>query len=110
MWMALIAWIYPAGHRADVPDSASYVRALGLPAPFAYADFAARSSIREERGVPPAEQMIHQLVEGQEVVIRTARTVYPLAERIPDQVTADLLTKMKQVHERTARRLRSLLS
>ena len=54
--------------------------------------------------------MIHQLVEGQEVVIRTARTVYPLAERIPDQVTADLLTKMKQVHERTARMLRSLLS
>jgi len=44
--------------------------------------------------------MIHQLVEGQEVVIRTARTVYPLAVQIHDQVTADLLTKRMQVHEK----------
>ena len=44
--------------------------------------------------------MIHQLVEGQEVVIRTARTVYPLAKRIHDQVTADLLTKRMPVQRK----------
>ena len=44
--------------------------------------------------------MIHQLVEGQEVVIRTARTVYPLGKRIHDQVTADLLTERMPVQRK----------
>ncbi len=44
--------------------------------------------------------MIHQLVEGQEVVIRTARTDYPLGERIHDQVTADLLIERMPVQRK----------
>ncbi|HYR83161.1 MAG TPA: Dps family protein [Terriglobia bacterium] len=93
-----------------VDEIAERIRALGFPAPGTYSDFAARSSIQEERGVPPADQMIHQLVEGQETAIRTARGVYPLAERIHDQVTADLLTERMQIHEKTAWMLRTLLS
>ena len=88
---------------------AERIRALGVPAPGTYGDFADRTSIKEERGVPAAEHMIRQLVEGQEAVVRTARALFPLAERVHDEVTSDLLTERMQVHEKTAWMLRSLV-
>jgi starvation-inducible DNA-binding protein len=48
-------------------------------------------------------------VAGQEAVVRTARAVFPVAEKAGDQVTLDLLTQRMQVHEKTAWMLRSLL-
>lgn len=89
---------------------AERIRALGLPAPGTYGDFAERTSIKEERGVPAAEQMIRQLVDGQEAVVRTARAIFPTADRAHDDVTADLLTQRMQVHEKTAWMLRSLIA
>jgi starvation-inducible DNA-binding protein len=53
--------------------------------------------------------MIRQLVLGQEAVIRTARSVVPLADKASDEPTLDLLTQRMQVHEKTAWMLRSLL-
>ena len=88
---------------------AERIRALGVTAPGTYSDFAERTPIKEERGAPSAEQMIRQLVEGQEATVRTARSVFPLAERTNDQATADLLTQRLQVHEKTAWMLRSLV-
>ena len=66
-------------------------------------------SITEAAGVPKAEDMIRQLVEGQEALVRTARNVFATAEKASDQVTIDLLTQRMQVHEKTAWMLRSLL-
>ena len=40
---------------------------------------------------------------------RTARGMFPLAEKANDQPTADLLTQRLDVHEKTAWMLRSLL-
>lgn len=88
---------------------AERIRALGVPAPGTYAEFAELSSIKEEKGVPSADKMIRLLVEGQEAVVRTARSVFPLAEKVSDETTADLLTQRMQVHEKTAWMLRSLL-
>jgi starvation-inducible DNA-binding protein len=53
--------------------------------------------------------MIQQLVEGQEAVVRTARELFPLLEKVSDEPTADLLTQRMQVHEKAAWMLRSLL-
>jgi len=89
---------------------AERIRALGLPAPGTYGDFADRTSIKEERGVPGAQEMIRQLVDGQEAVVRTARAIFPTADRANDDVTADLLTQRMQVHEKTAWMLRSLIA
>jgi starvation-inducible DNA-binding protein len=89
---------------------AERIRALGNPAPGSYAAFSKLTSIREEEGVPSAERMIQQLLDGQETVIRTARSLFPLVEEVNDQPTADLLTQRMQVHEKTAWMLRSLLS
>ena len=88
---------------------AERIRALGHPAPGSYAAYAKLSSIKEETGVPKAEEMIRQLVDGQEAVARTARAVFSAAEKAGDEPTADLLTQRMQIHEKTAWMLRSLL-
>ncbi len=88
---------------------AERIRSLGFPAPATYSEFTRLSSIKETAGVPKAEEMIRLLVEGQEAVVRTARSIFPTVEKVSDQATADLLTQRMQVHEKTAWMLRSLL-
>ncbi|MCB9532383.1 MAG: DNA starvation/stationary phase protection protein [Myxococcales bacterium] len=88
---------------------AERIRALGHPAPGTYAKFIELSSIKEEAGVPSAQDMIRSLVAGHEAVARTARQVFGLASEASDQPTCDLLTQRLQVHEKTAWMLRSLL-
>jgi len=88
---------------------AERIRALGYPAPGSYAEYAKLSSIQDAKGVPAATRMIAELVAGQEAVVRTARAIFPLAEKANDEPTADLLTQRMQTHEKTAWMLRSLL-
>jgi len=88
---------------------AERIRALGLPAPGSYSQFARLTCLQEENGVPAAEEMIRQLVKDQEAVVRTARSIFPVVEKASDEPTADLLTQRMQVHEKTAWMLRSLL-
>ena len=88
---------------------AERIRSLGFPAPATYSEFARLSSIRETSGTPKAEEMIQLPVEGQEAIVRTARSVFPAAENASDEATADLLTQRIQLHEKTAWMLRSLL-
>jgi starvation-inducible DNA-binding protein len=92
-----------------VDQIAERIRALGFFAPGSYREFSQLSSIKEEDGTIDARQMIRLLVEGQEAVIRTARSVFPVVDRVNDQPTADLLTRRLEVHEKTAWMLRSLL-
>ena len=89
---------------------AERIRALGFPAPATYKEFIKLSSIQEDEGVPNAQDMIRSLVSGQESVVRTARSVFPVVEKAHDEPTADLLTQRMQVHEKTAWMLRSLLA
>ena len=93
-----------------VDSIAERIRSLGFPAPGTYSEFARLSSIKETAGVPEAKEMIRLLVEGQESVVRTARSLYPLVEKAADEATADLLTQRIQLHEKTAWMLRSLLA
>jgi len=88
---------------------AERIRALGLPAPGTYAAFAKLTVLKEEDGVPNAEDMIRILVKDQEAVARTARSIFPLVDDANDQPSADLLTQRMQVHEKTAWMLRALL-
>ena len=53
--------------------------------------------------------VIRLMVAGQESVARTARSIFPVAEKANDQATLDLLTRRLEVHEKTAWMLRSLL-
>jgi starvation-inducible DNA-binding protein len=88
---------------------AERIRSLGVYAPGTYAQFSKLTSIDETVDVPKANDMISELVAGHEAVCRTARSVFPAAEKASDEATSDLLTQRLQVHEKTAWMLRSLL-
>jgi starvation-inducible DNA-binding protein len=93
-----------------VDPIAERIRSLGHPAPGSYAQFGRLSSIADVPTTPPrALDMVRILVDGHEAVARTARKVFPLAEKADDQPTADLLTQRLDIHEKTAWMLRSLL-
>ncbi|HAR42842.1 MAG TPA: DNA starvation/stationary phase protection protein [Bdellovibrionales bacterium] len=94
---------------ADAVDKiAERIRALGFRAPASYSEFMELSSVKEDKGSPPAEQMVERLVQGHEAVVRTARVLFPLASDCGDQPTADLVTERMQVQEKAAWMLRSL--
>ena len=92
-----------------VDEVAERIRALGFPAPGSYRAFSKLTAIAEADGVPKAKDMIAQLVDGHETVVRTARSIYPVVEKAADEASADLITQRIQIHEKTAWMLRSLL-
>ena len=88
---------------------AERIRSLGHYAPGTYREYLELSRVKERPGVPKALEMVKQLIEGQEAVVKTARELLPIAEGADDQPTLDLLTQRMQVHEKNAWMLRSLL-
>lgn len=88
---------------------AERIRALGVYAPGTYREYGKLTSITEDEKIPNAQDMIRNLVNAQESVIRTARSVLPLADKAADEATNDLLTQRLQTHEKTAWMLRSLI-
>ena len=88
---------------------AERIRSLGHYAPATYKQFQKLTSISDTEGVPKATKMIELLIEGQEAIVRTARSVLPVADKANDEPTLDLLTQRMQVHEKNAWMLRSLL-
>jgi starvation-inducible DNA-binding protein len=93
-----------------VDPVAERIRSLGHPAPGSYAQFGKLSSLPDAPETPPkALEMVRVLVAGHEAVARTARKLFPLADKAGDEPTADLLTQRLTVHEQTAWMLRSLL-
>jgi starvation-inducible DNA-binding protein len=93
-----------------VDPIAERIRSLGHPAPGSYAAYGELSSLKDAPTTPPkALAMVQILVEGHEAVARTARSIFPLADKAGDEPTADLLTQRLTVHEQTAWMLRSLL-
>jgi starvation-inducible DNA-binding protein len=95
---------------AAVDPIAERIRSLGHPAPGSYAQFGKLASIPDAPATPPkALEMVRILVQGHEAVARTAREMFPLADKASDEPTSDLLTQRLTVHEQTAWMLRSLL-
>jgi starvation-inducible DNA-binding protein len=93
-----------------VDPIAERIRALGHVSPGSYARFGELSSVEDAPTEPPkAFDMVRALVKGHEAVARTAREVFPLAEKANDQPTMDLLTQRLNAHEKYAWMLRSLL-
>ena len=98
----------------DLRDAADLIAermlALGHTAPASYAEYGKLATVTDEPGVPEAMDMVRNLVEGHEAVVRTARAVVKAAETAGDVATADLATQRIDVHEKTAWMLRATAS
>lgn len=99
---------------AELADSvdkiAERIRALGEFAPGSFSSFSKVTSIKEENGIPTADEMIQNLVQGNEAVVTTAREIISLTDECEDDVTADLLVERMKVHEKNAWMLRSMVT
>lgn len=92
-----------------VDEIAERIRALGFKAPASFSEFREMNQITDETGHPDARQMIRQLVEGHETVVRVSREALAQADGVNDVVTVDLLTQRINYHEKTSWMLRSFL-
>ncbi|MDO4641836.1 MAG: Dps family protein [Neisseria sp.] len=92
-----------------VDEVAERIRALGQLAPGSYREFSELTDITDGDNRKSAEEMLEDLVTGQEVIVRTCRKLFPAAEAANDEPTCDLLTTRMQLHEKNAWMLRSIL-
>ena len=92
-----------------VDEIAERIRSIGAPAPGSYAQFGELTRLKEAIGVPPAVEMVEQLVHDQVLVTQAARAVVAAAERAGDEASADLGVRRIQIHEKNAWMLRSHL-
>lgn len=88
---------------------AERIRALGEFAPGSYQAFSKLTAIKEETEVPDAENMLKNLLNSHEIIIRHSRELLQTTAIETDEVTADLLTQRMEFHEKNAWMMRALL-
>lgn len=90
-----------------VDEIAERIRALGPLAPGSYSEMARLTAVSDEEGAPEAMEMVRHLIEANETVVTTARTVASAAEAAGDPASLDLATRRIAVHEKTLWMLRA---
>lgn len=95
---------------AALDEIAERVRALGAFAPASGRAFAKLATIDSADETPPAAtDMIQNLLDAHETLIRRARQALDIAGEAGDAASEDLLTIRLQIHEKTAWMLRAML-
>ncbi len=95
---------------ADAIDEiAERIRALGFYVEATTEGFRKLSSIKEGSKILPKFEMIKELIDGHETVIREERNLAMLSEKHGDQATVDLMARRLGFHEKAAWMLRSQL-
>ena len=88
---------------------AERIRALECVTPASFSHFIKLSSLKEENGVPTANNMLKQLLKDHETIIHSIHTILKKAQEAQDEATMDLLIERTRAHEKTAWMLRSHL-
>lgn len=92
---------------AAVDEIAERIRALGANAPGSFSDFLKLTSIKEETGIPIASDMVKKLLADHESIIQHIQSLMPVAQKMNDEATLDLLITRTETHQKTAWMLRS---
>jgi starvation-inducible DNA-binding protein len=80
---------------------------LGEKAPGSLKQFLDMTSIKESSDALHGPQIIKELLDGHEAMIRYLREIIDLASKLGDEGTADLLIQRLRAHEKNAWMLRS---
>ena len=89
---------------AAVDEIAERIRALGVKAPGSYSAFLELASVEESRGGESAENMIRELVLGQEAVVRTARNALPAVAMVSSSRASKMAMRIATPPGNTGRR------
>ena len=95
---------------AAADEIAERIRALGFPAPVSFTDLIPKTNLLEESGMRSAHDMLAQLVDDHEKIVRNIRESAELAEEFNDFVTHDLLVERMAVHEKAIWMLRAMIA
>jgi starvation-inducible DNA-binding protein len=93
-----------------IDELAERIRAIGFPAPGGLTRMLAMSGMDKHPEPQTTEEMIRQLIAGNEHCAKTLRSAVKSAERSDDVRTADLLTERIGRHEENSWMLRSILA
>src|SRR6185437_2603688 len=85
---------------AAVDEIAERIRALGAMAPASFADFLRLTSVKEETGTPSAQEMVKKLLADHEIVIAHLQSLMPVAQKLNDEATLDLLITRTEIHQK----------
>lgn len=94
-----------------IDDIAERIRAIGEYAPGGLSVFAKLSEIKDASEKHVSEKdMLKDLLDGHEILVKLAEDVLEKAESTGDEVTVDLMVQRSTVHQKTAWMLRSHVS
>lgn len=85
-----------------VDEIAERIRALGAFSPGSYTQFAERSKVKEDTGVPAATDMIKNLVKDHELVVEAAQRLIKAGEAAGDDASVDMGVRRIDVHQKAA--------
>ncbi len=92
---------------AAVDEIAERIRSLGAIAPASFAEFLKLTSIKEETATPTAADMVKKLLSDHETIVKHLHSLMPVAQKLSDEATLDLLINRTEIHQKTAWMLRS---
>lgn len=108
MWHAMFEDQYT--DLAEAVDTiAERIRALGQLAPGSFAEFSKLATLKEAGSNLSGEEMVKDLINDHETIVRHMREITKVAQDDEDEVTLGILTDRMMVHEKTAWMLRSSL-
>lgn len=93
---------------AEAVDTiAERIRAIGFYAPGSFKEYSGLSQLKEASGGETAQQMLANLQQDHEWIIRSMRDFMPVLEKVGDEETLDMIIGRLSTHEKTAWMLRS---
>lgn len=79
---------------------AERIRTLGEKAPGSFSSFLKITSIKEENGNPKANEMVKNLAQDQETLVKSAQAVLDAAQENGDDPTVDLAIGRMEIHQK----------
>lgn len=85
-----------------VDEIAERIRALGAFSPGSYSQFIERAQVKEDTGVPPAKDMIKNLVKDHGLVVKAAQKLIKAGEAAGDDASVDMGVRRIELHQKSA--------
>lgn len=96
--------------EAAIDEIAERIRIVGVLTEGRFQEYAKRTRVEDGAPDASAEEMLRDLVKGNERVIGAIREALPVAQKAEDEGSFDLMVERLQAHEKAAWMLRSHLA
>jgi starvation-inducible DNA-binding protein len=92
-----------------IDDFAEKIRSMGAYAPGSNSRFSVLSQIDDETSVLPPEQMVHELLQDSDNMVKVLKRVYDIAEAAGEHGFSNFLAERMDAHRKHSWQLRATL-